>query len=258
MRHSLETLRVSHLDTLLLHDPYAEEMDAFLAPGGGLEAVRELRGAGLVKHFGCGCREHEPHVRLSQALDPGEFQVCQTVDDHNLMRRFLGDGSLRETVRGAGAGLVNAAPLYRGLLTDEPLIYGGMKGAGGRSTTSEHSELVALSQSMRQWADGRSLSLLHMAVQFPLLEEDITCSLYGCTNVAQVQAILQAAQSPLPSGTWDAFEAMFARPVAELRPEKHFYWFKKQTVDSREWAEMAVYPRAIWEDSIYKPSASAA
>lgn len=251
VRHSLATLRVPYLDSLLLHDPYAEELDAFLAPGGGLEAVRELRGAGLVRHFGCGCREHEPHVRLSQALSPGEFQVCQTVDDHNLMRRFLGQGGLRETILGTGAGLVNAAPLYRGLLTNEPLIYGGMRGSGGRSLTGEHPELVALSQSMREWAEGRGLSLLNMAVQFPMLDEDIACSLYSCMSVAHVQGVAEAARTPLPSSTWAAFEAAFAGPIAELEPEKHFYWFKKQTADSREWAEMAVYPRAMWGESIY-------
>ena len=52
VRRSLELLRTKHIDTLLLHDPYADELDAFLSKGGGMEAVRELKSSGIVKHFG--------------------------------------------------------------------------------------------------------------------------------------------------------------------------------------------------------------
>lgn len=79
VRHSLEVLRVPHVDSLLLHDPYADEVATFLGKGGGMEAVRELMGAGVVRHFGCGAREHEAHLQLLESC-PAEFAVAQTVD----------------------------------------------------------------------------------------------------------------------------------------------------------------------------------
>ena len=120
VEHSLKVLGVPHIDSLLLHDPYADELDAFLATGGGMEAVRELKSAGIVRHFGCGAREHEPHLRLLQTLAPGEFEVSQTVDDENPLRSFLDQLGLREALAASDVGLINAAPLYRGLLVDRP------------------------------------------------------------------------------------------------------------------------------------------
>ena len=62
----------------------------------------------------------------------------------------------------------------------------------------------------------------------------------------QVKGILDAASTPLPEGTWEAFDAEFDEKVKALGPEKHFYWFKKQSADTKEWSEMSVYPRATW------------
>ena len=47
-------------------------------------------------------------------------------------------------------------------------------------------------------------------------------------------------------GTLAAFDAEFDERVHGLTPDKHFYWFKTQAAHSREWKEMADYPRATW------------
>ena len=256
VRRSLELLRTKHIDTLLLHDPYADELDAFLSKGGGMEAVRELKSSGIVKHFGCGAREHEPHLRLLEALGPNEFKVAQTVDDENPLRRFLDQLGLRAKLKENGVGIINAAPLYRGLLVNQPTAYhsvaGGSNGGTHSGVLGEHSgshvELSTLASSMNEWCAAKSLSLTHLAVQWPIARagEDVVCSPYGCRNVEQVKGILDAASTPLPEGTWEAFDAEFDEKVKALGPEKHFYWFKKQSADTKEWSEMSVYPRATW------------
>eukprot|EP00966_Prymnesium_polylepis_P176655 4090429-Prymnesium_polylepis.1 len=49
IRHSLKQLRVvKRLATVLLHDPTLAELDEFVAPGGGLEALCELQSQGVV------------------------------------------------------------------------------------------------------------------------------------------------------------------------------------------------------------------
>lgn len=254
VNNSLELLKIKSIDSLLLHDPYADELDEFLAKGGGMEAVRELRSAGIVKHFGCGAREHEPHVKLLEALGPSEFQVAQTVDDENPIRRFLDQLELKLKCEAAGVGIINAAPLYRGLMVDAPTAYHSVptaSGAGHYSVLGVHSEsheeLAALAMAMGEWSRGQGVPLLHLAVRWPIEAcTHVACSPYGCGTVAQVKGVLKYATTPLPEGFLTRFEAEFGERVAALGPEKHFYWFKQQTSATKEWSEMAVYPRATW------------
>jgi len=263
VRHSLETLKTPYVDIALLHDPYVDEVDAFLGKGGGMEAVRELMGQGVVKHFGCGAREHGPHLRLLEAC-PGEFRVSQTVDDENPLRHFLDQLELRDTLKAANVGLVNAAPLYRGLLVDMPTTYHSVAAEASRPKSrhaavlgqhaASHTELAAVASATADWAASRGTSLLHVAVQWPLRFDDIACSPYGCSTLAQVDGLLQAATTPLPEGTFTALEADLGEQVANLTPEKHFYWFKKQRAGNKEWPEMAVYPRATWAHALQASS----
>ena len=254
VKHSMEVLNTNVIDSLLLHDPYADELDTFLAKGGGMEAVRELRSSGLVKFFGCGAREHEPHVKLLDALGASEFHVAQTVDDDNPLRRFLGQLDLKAKCEAAGVGIINAAPLYRGLLVDAPAAYHSVTsadGTGHRSVLGVHSashvELATLAATMGEWTRDQGVPLLHLAVRWPIeAGSHVVCSPYGCGTVSQVEGVLKHARTPLPAGYLERFDAEFGEQVSALGPEKHFYWFKKQTAATKEWAEMSVYARATW------------
>lgn len=58
--HSLKQLKVvEKLDTCLVHDPTMAELEEFLTPGNGMDALRELQRQGLVGHIGIGCLEHD-------------------------------------------------------------------------------------------------------------------------------------------------------------------------------------------------------
>lgn len=48
----LKQLHLDRLDVLLLHDPTAAELDQFLAPGGGMEAMVDLKQQGVVGELG--------------------------------------------------------------------------------------------------------------------------------------------------------------------------------------------------------------
>ena len=246
VQHSLDVLNQSYLDTLLLHDCYMDELKTFLSDDGGMRAIYELKSAGKIKHFGLGCREHQAHVDLLKAVGPEHFQVSVAVDDHNLMRRFLDEGGLRAALREGNVGLINGAPLYRGLLTDTATIYGSAMG-------DAHPKLVECSKRMREWAKGRGEKLLDLAVAFPLQDEGIATSIYGCRSAEEIEQVVSAAErfeEKVP--VLKAFEEEMAGELEKLSAEDHFYWFKDQTAASVEWPEMRVYPRELWKDAIYK------
>ena len=52
MKKGLKQLHLDRLDVLLLHDPTAAELDQFLAPGGGMEAMVDLKQQGVVGELG--------------------------------------------------------------------------------------------------------------------------------------------------------------------------------------------------------------
>ena len=82
-----------------------------------------------------------------------------------ILRRYVDQGGLRAAMRHAKVAIVNAAPLYRGLLL-KSTIYDDSREPGGRKSlisgnkmVSEHPELIELSQAMRDWAEQQFLLL---------------------------------------------------------------------------------------------------
>jgi D-threo-aldose 1-dehydrogenase len=60
IEHSLKQLKVvDKLDTVLVHDAAYDELETFLAPGNGMDALVDLKRQGVVGHIGIGCVEFE-------------------------------------------------------------------------------------------------------------------------------------------------------------------------------------------------------
>jgi len=237
--HSMRVMGVEYLDSLLLHDPYNDELQDFLSEEGGMQAVRELKATGRVRHFGLGAREHEPHVILANALKD-EFQISVCVDDHSLMRRYMDHGNLRSTLQANNVGIVNAAVLYRGLLTDDPNIYGEPDFA------KAYPELIAIARSMAAFAKSKGRPLFDFAVTDSVRSGMMSASIFGCTSPEQVDGVVAAALNPVSHETMDEFYDMFAEDVECLPPAQHFYWFKTQKPHNIEWEEMSEYSREVW------------
>ena len=85
VQHSLKLLNTRTIDVLLIHDPFVDELEQAMAPGGLMEGMRELRQQGIVKHLGMAVRENEP---LLQFMDQPDCDVIQIVDDYCLCRRY--------------------------------------------------------------------------------------------------------------------------------------------------------------------------
>jgi len=67
LEDSLERLRTDHLDLWQLHDLRTDDdLERVFAPGGTIEALREAKEQGLVKHFGI-TGHHDPLVLIKAA-----------------------------------------------------------------------------------------------------------------------------------------------------------------------------------------------
>ena len=54
VEHSLKLLNTKTIDVLLIHDPYKDELEQAMAPGGGLmEGMRELKQQGASPQAPC-------------------------------------------------------------------------------------------------------------------------------------------------------------------------------------------------------------
>ena len=86
VEHSLKQLKVvDKLETCLVHDATMNELEQFLEPGNGMDALRELKRQGLVGHIGIGCLEFPQHRKM---MEHDDCSVLLSVNDMNLVRRY--------------------------------------------------------------------------------------------------------------------------------------------------------------------------
>eukprot|EP01043_Picozoa_sp_COSAG02_P062102 COSAG02_NODE_8488_length_2552_cov_4.203832_2_plen_105_part_00 len=62
VEHSLKLLNTKTIDVLLIHDPYKNELEQALAPGGLMEGMREL------KQQGASAKCHAAQIRRALSL----------------------------------------------------------------------------------------------------------------------------------------------------------------------------------------------
>jgi aryl-alcohol dehydrogenase-like predicted oxidoreductase len=80
VEQSLKSLGTDYIDVLLVHDP--ESLDPVFAPGGTLEALKNLREQGVIHAIGLGVRNHKFH---QDCINSGEFDISLTYGDYNLL-----------------------------------------------------------------------------------------------------------------------------------------------------------------------------
>ena len=104
-------LGMDTLPLVLLHDPEFFPDAGFDAPGGAIEALVELRDAGVIGHLGIAAG-HVPTIE--RLLDTGAFEVLLTHSRATLLDRSA--DALIDRARAEGLGVANAAVLGGGLL----------------------------------------------------------------------------------------------------------------------------------------------
>jgi aryl-alcohol dehydrogenase-like predicted oxidoreductase len=192
---SLNHLRADYIDLLLVHDP--TDVSEVLAPRGVLAALRELKEQQVIRAIGVGVRSHEIH---RCCIESGEFDLCLTFCDFNLLDQSARDGVIEPAAR-HDVGVLNGTAMMNGLLTgpDPREIASKVGGFGTPGRTERAHEIW-------QWARARGVGLGALNLQFCMREQRVATSLLGVANPPELEANLRAALAPIPDEIWADLE----------------------------------------------------
>ena len=213
VEHSLKLLNTKKIDVLLIHDPYVDELQQAMAPGGMMEGMRELQQQGVVAHLGMAVRENEP-LMLSIQDESDWCDVVQIVDDYCLCRRFAEESGVLAAAQAKDLGVVQAAPMYRGMLYN----------AGAHADKCP--EVTAMIGGMTDWASARGHALPDLAVQFPSRHPALSTCIMGARSAAEVDGFVANSRVEVAEATWQEFEEAHADAIKEMPRSAHFYYVK--------------------------------
>jgi aryl-alcohol dehydrogenase-like predicted oxidoreductase len=197
VEEQLSWLGAGYFDGLLIHDP--PEIEPALAKGGTLEGALRLKSRGLVRNVGFGMRPHDFHLA---ALATGDVDLMLCFSDYNLVRRTAADRLLPAAEK-AGVGVMNGWSILRGLLTGVDIAEAQVAGRWKNDADAARAREILL------WCREHGIDMLTLALQFCLREPRIHANPIGSLNIAQLEANVRAAATPLPEEVWQRFTERF-------------------------------------------------
>lgn len=205
---SRERLGLDTLPMVHLHDPESFDFAEMTAPGGAVDALVELREAGVIGHLGLA---GGPTREMSRYLDLGVFEVLLVHNRWTLVDRSAAE--ILDRAAGEGLGIVNAA-VYGGGILAAPRS--GLTSYGYRpAPAATLSAVAAMADLCEEW----DTDLATAALQFSLRDERIHSTVVGISKVGRLEKLLAAAAHPLPEEFWALIEGLC--PAAEHWLENH-------------------------------------
>jgi aryl-alcohol dehydrogenase-like predicted oxidoreductase len=198
VENSLRLLGTNHLDLVQIHDPADEHIELAFSRTGALGALEELKSQGVIGGIGIGVRDH---TFLLGAIRRREFDTILTYGDFNLATQTARE-HLFEEAFATDTAIILGSPILMGYLTDRPW----------EQLLAEHHadgsapELQRAKQ-VREWAQARDLSILHLAAQYVLRDRRISTILVGGSRVDEVAQNVHAATTPFPEEVWTQLES---------------------------------------------------
>ena len=193
----LEMLGTDYFDGMLIHDP--NRIEPTLARDGTLAGLLQLKARGQVRNVGYGMRPHEFHLEV---IATGDVDLILCFSDYNLIRRTATDTVL-PAAAAADVGVMNGWSILRGLLTGADID------KAREQSRYKNDEDADAARRIWRWCRQEEIDLLQLAIQFCLQEPRIHGNPIGSLNVAQLEANIRAACTPLDESVWARFEAEF-------------------------------------------------
>ncbi|MFG1667882.1 aldo/keto reductase [Streptomyces sp. Y7] len=191
VRESRERLGLDRLPLVYLHDPERLSFEDGTAPGGPVEALRQLQADGVIGHLGVA---GGPVDLLRRYVDTGVFEVVLSHNRYTLLDRSA--EPLLDDCAAAGVAVVNAAPFASGML------------AKGPDTTDRYfynpapPQIMDAAKRIQAACERHGVPLAAAALQFSLREPRITSTVVGITRPERVEQTIELAEHPIPAELW--------------------------------------------------------
>src|SRR3954467_11509173 len=196
---SLHRLGTDHLDIVLCHDIEFVPMQQIVDET--LPALRKIQQQGKVRYIGI---SGYPMKIFRFVLDQTELDCVLSYNQYTLQNTRFADEILPE-LKERGVGVMSAGPFSARLLTNAPLP----------AWLKEPETVKAAARKAAAHCSSKGVDIAKPALQFSLAHEDITTTVTGSPNPANIRKWAQWAAEPLDRQLLAEVQAIFA-PVKNL------------------------------------------
>jgi L-galactose dehydrogenase len=196
---SLHRLQTDHLDILLCHDiefvPLQQIVDETLP------ALRKIQQSGKVRFIGI---SGYPMKVFKFILDQAPLDCVLSYNQYTLQNTRFAD-ELVPTLKQRGIGTLNAGPFSARLLTNAPLP----------QWLKEPESVKEAARRAAAHCAARGVDIAQLALQFSLANPDITSTVAGSANPANIRKWAEWAATPIDPTLLAEVQAIFA-PVKNI------------------------------------------
>ncbi|WP_411346047.1 aldo/keto reductase [Paenibacillus sp. WLX1005] len=200
VHESLQRLGTDYADIVLLHDIEFGDLRTVLDEG--IPALQQLKQQGTIRYYGVSCL---PLDGYRIVLEHTDLDVILSYCHYTLNDSTLVD--LLPMLEQRGVGIMNAAPLSMGLLSDQ----------GPASWHPASSQMRQLSLQAAVLCAEHGTSLPKLAVQYALSNPALTTTIVGTSSVEELTANLTYASEPIN-------EVLLTKVLNLLRPIQGQSW----------------------------------
>jgi len=196
VEESLERLGLDRVPILALHDPEFMTQDGF-APGGALDALKEIRESGVAENLAVASGSVEA---TQEYLDTGAFDLVLNHNRYTLLNREAQE--LFANAKAEGLGVLNAAPYGGGMLAKGPAQQ--PKYCYGERDQAFADAAFAMAEACERAGVPLAAAALQFSVRSPLVDSTVV----GVSRPERVQQTLDLLAVEIPESLWEKLEAL--------------------------------------------------
>lgn len=196
---SLHRLGTDHLDIILCHDIEFVPMQQIVDET--LPALRKIQEQGKVRYIGI---SGYPMKVFRFVLEQTDLDCVLSYNQYTLQNTRFADEIL-PMLKERGVGAMNAGPFSARLLTNAPLP----------AWLKEPEDVKAAARRAAEHCASKGVDIAKLALQFSISNPDITTTIAGSANPANIQNWIDWAQEPIDKELLAEVQAIFA-PVKNI------------------------------------------
>ncbi|KAE9607152.1 hypothetical protein Lal_00026008 [Lupinus albus] len=207
IEESLQRLQLDYVDILQCHDIEFGSLDQIVNET--IPALQKLKEAGKIRFIGITGLPLGIFTYVLDRVPPGTVDVVLSYCHH-----CINDSTLEDIIpylKSKGVGIINASPLSMGLLTE----------SGPPEWHPASPELKSACQAAATYCKEKGKNISKLAMQYGLLNKEITSVLVGMKSVKQVEENVAAARELAASGI---DEEALSEVGTILKPVKNQSW----------------------------------